>query len=350
MTLFFPLTTDPRDKIYSLLGLVRDQKDPDPHGKVDNNVIRPDYSLSVDAVFRQVTKSLIKHESSLALLSTVEDASLRVTLNLPSWVPDYAVWQEVTILGMPDNPHQYYAGGDKPPYLYDDDLDTNHDTLSLAGYEVGSVVEIGMCNDHKSIENGNSKVLMSWFQLIATLPESYGDNEGPRSEAIWRTLNVGGSINPAPAEYASHFLAFLHRFLKDETDLRTAIGILNTSTTIPNAWQVPTSIPTGDPHRYATSFVYMAGLRRLFVTAKGYLGLGAQSVQRGDKVFVFPGGLVPFVLRTTTSSMEGGDYYRFVGEAYVHGFMRGEALKVPSCRFTRVDIRYLDRWMELISK
>ena len=338
--------TDPRDKIYSLLGLVGDQKDAGPHGKVDNNVIRPDYSLSVDAVFRQVTKSLIKHESSLALLSTVEDASLRVTLNLPSWVPDYAVWQEVTILGMPDNPHQYYAGGDEPPYLYDDDFDTDHDTLSLAGYEVDSVVEIGMCNDHKSIENGDSKVLMSWFQLIATLPESYGDNEEPRSDATWRTLigNVGGSTNPAPADYASHFLAFLHRFLKDdENALRTAIGILDAGTSTSTsqcAWQEESGTPGGDPHRYATSFVYMAGLRRLFVTAKGYLGLGAQSVQRGDKVFVFLGGLVPFVLRSSSSSsMEGDGYYRFVGEAYVHGFMSGEALKDPSCKFTRVDIR-----------
>ena len=74
--------TDSRDSFYSLLGLVRDKHDPKPHGKVDNNVIRPDYSLSVDVIFRQVTKSLIKHESSLVIMLTVEDASLRVTSNL----------------------------------------------------------------------------------------------------------------------------------------------------------------------------------------------------------------------------------------------------------------------------
>lgn len=324
--------TDPRDKIYSLLGLVGDKKDPEPHGRVDNNVIGPDYSSSVDTIFRQVTKSLIKHESSLALLSTVEDASLRVTLNLPSWVPDYAVWQEVTILGMPDNPHKYYAGGDEPPCLYDSDLVTNFDTLSLAGYEMDTVVGIGMCYDHKSIENGDPEVLMSWFQLIATLPESYGDEE-PRDDVIWRTFigNVGGATHPAPADYARHFLAFLHRFLKDETDLRKAIGILNAGTST-RAWQETGT--AGDPHLYATSFVYIAGLRRLFVTEKGYVGLGADSVQTGDKVFVFPGGLVPFVLRT---SIEGS--YRLVGEAYVHGIMRGEALKDPSCKITRVNIR-----------
>ena len=324
--------TDPRDKIYSLLGLVRDKKDPKPHGKVDNNVIRPDYSSSVDTIFCQVTKSLIKHESSLALLSTVEDASLRVTLNLPSWVPDYAVWQEVTILGMPDNPHKYYAGGDGPPSLYDSDLDTNHDTLSLAGYEVDSVIEIGMWNDYKSIENCEPEVLMSWFQLIAALPESYCNGE-PRDDAIWRTFigNVGGMTYPARADYARHFLAFLDWFLKDEKDIRKAIDILNAGTSTCNWQEIGVA---GDLHLYATSFVYVAGLRRLFVTEKGYIGLGAKSVQTGDKVFVFPGGLVPFVLRT---SIDG--CYRFIGEAYVHGIMRGEALKDPSCKRTRVNIR-----------
>ena len=321
--------TDPRDKIYSLLGLGRDKKDAESHCKVNENVIRPDYSLSVDAIFRQITKSLIKHESSLALLSTVEDASLRVTLNLPSWVPDYAVWQEVTILGMPDNPHKYYAGGDEPPHLYDSDIYTNHDTLSLAGYEMDSLIEIGMCDDTKSIE---AEVLMSWFQLFATLPESYCDGT-PRDDVIWRTFigNVGGITHPANTDYAKHFYAFLHRFLKDENDGREALWILNAGTST-CAWQE--TGPAGDVYLYATSFVYIAGSWRLFVTQKGYVGLGAKSIQTGDKVFVFPGGFVPFVLRASTDG-----YYRLVGEAYVHGIMRGEALKDPSCKLTRVNIR-----------
>lgn len=318
--------TDPRDKIYSLLGLVRDEKGPESQDKVNNNVIRPDYSLSVDTIFRQVTKSLIKHESSLALLSTVEDASLRVTLNLPSWVPDYAVWQEVTILGMPHNPHNYHAGGEEPPKLYDSDLD---DTLSIAGYEMDSIIEIGVFKDSRSID---SEVLMSWFQLFATLPEIYRNGES-RDDLIWRTCigNVGGSTHPAHTDYARHFLAFLHRFLKDENDLRKAIGILNAGTSTRD-WQQKGM--EGDVYLYAISFVYITGSRRLFTTKKGYVGLGAKSVQIGDKVFVFPGGLVPFVLR---GPIEG--FYRLVGEAYVHGMMRGEALKDPSCELSRVVIQ-----------
>ena len=323
--------TDPRDKIYSLLGLLKDDKDPETRGKVSNNVIRPNYSLSVNTIFRQVTKSLIKHEQSLALLSTVEDASLRVTLNLPSWVPDYAVWQEVTILGMPDNPHKYCAGGDEPLSFYDSD-DSNHDILSLAGHEMDSVIEIGMCFDHESFGDRGSEVLMSWFQLFASLPEVYPNGQ-PRNEVIWRTLigDVGGATHPAHADYARHFLAFLHHFLKEEKDLRKVIEILNAGTST-CAWQEMGM--AGDLHLYATFFVYITGLRRLFVTKDGYVGLGAKSVQVGDKVFVFPGAIVPFVLR---ESIEG--YYRLIGEAYVHGIMRGEAPKDPSRKLTRVNIQ-----------
>ena len=320
--------TDPRDKIYSLLGLISSKNDGDSHA----NAISPDYSSSVGTVFCQVTKSLIEQESSLALLSTVEDASLRVTLNLPSWVPDYAVWQEVTILGMSDNPHNYHAGGDEPPCIYDGDLNISNDVLSLAGYEMDSIIKLSMCDDQKSIDNWEPDVLMSWFRLIATLPETYVNGES-RAEATWRTFigNVGCNTHPAHAEYANHFLAFLHRFLKDENDLRKAIGILNAGTST-SAWHEP-GIP-GDPHLYATSFVYIAGLRRLFVTEKGYIGLSAKSIQTSDKVFVFPGGIMPFVLRSSTDG-----YYSLVGEAYVHGIMRGEALKDPEYKLARINIR-----------
>ena len=37
--------------------------------------------------------------------------------------------------------------------------------------------------------------------------------------------------------------------------------------------------------------------RRFFVTKKGYMGLGPQETQHGDRVFVLFGGSVPFVLR-----------------------------------------------------
>ena len=223
---------------------------------------------------------------------------------------------------MPENPNKYSAGGEESPSLYDSELGTNHDTLSLAGYEMDSVSEIDMFHNPKSIENYVPKVLMSWLQLIATLPDSYGNGEF-RYDVKWRKFigNVGGST-PAHADFARHFLAFLHHVLKDENDLRLAIGILDVSTSKCD-WQEREK--NGDLHLYAASFVYIAGLRRLAVTEKGYVELSARSVQTGGKIFVFPGGLVPFVLRAFRE-----DNYRLFKEVYVLDIMRDEALTYSS--------------------
>lgn len=61
--------------------------------------------------------------------------------------------------------------------------------------------------------------------------------------------------------------------------------------------------------------------RIVFVTSKGYLGLGPQHLQADDVVSIIQGAVTPFILRPT-----GDGRYQLVGEAYVHGIMDGEAL------------------------
>ncbi|TQV93021.1 hypothetical protein V2A60_003666 [Cordyceps javanica] len=62
-------------------------------------------------------------------------------------------------------------------------------------------------------------------------------------------------------------------------------------------------------------------LRRVMSTAKGYLGLVPRVAQPGDQVWLFAGGRTPYILRPTNQPGQ----YTFIGEAYVHGIMDGEA-------------------------
>lgn len=57
--------------------------------------------------------------------------------------------------------------------------------------------------------------------------------------------------------------------------------------------------------------------RKIFITEQGYLGLGPQSLQRGDQVVIFDGAEVPFVLRK-----HGADW-KILGQCYLHGWMDG---------------------------
>ncbi|KAE8164121.1 heterokaryon incompatibility protein-domain-containing protein [Aspergillus tamarii] len=79
--------------------------------------------------------------------------------------------------------------------------------------------------------------------------------------------------------------------------------------------------------------------RCLFRTKKGYMGLGPLGVQPGDEVWLFATARTPFVLRrpsegclrkgtlcSNSSTAECG-CRTFIGEAYVHGIMNGEAMR-----------------------
>jgi hypothetical protein len=68
----------------------------------------------------------------------------------------------------------------------------------------------------------------------------------------------------------------------------------------------------------ASTWVY----RKAFLTDTGYLGMGHESTQAGDEVWIISGSPAPLVLRKVGHSSD----YCLIGEAYVHGAMQGEAV------------------------
>jgi hypothetical protein len=62
---------------------------------------------------------------------------------------------------------------------------------------------------------------------------------------------------------------------------------------------------------------------RLFRTNEKNLGLGPRSLQVGDEVWILGGGLRFLVI--LRPPLQTGGAYRFMGTAYVHGVMHGEA-------------------------
>ena len=54
------------------------------------------------------------------------------------------------------------------------------------------------------------------------------------------------------------------------------------------------------------------------------MGLGPSRVETGDRVVIFDQAKVPHILR----SRANGGPAKLVGDAYVHGIMYGEALKM----------------------
>ncbi|KIW30604.1 uncharacterized protein PV07_06337 [Cladophialophora immunda] len=79
---------------------------------------------------------------------------------------------------------------------------------------------------------------------------------------------------------------------------------------------------TGDYEKYLTDMKLVCEGRSFILTEKGRFGLGPLIASPGDICCILFGATIPFILRRTES--EG--YFKLVGEAYLQGLMRGEAL------------------------
>ncbi|KAJ6780462.1 hypothetical protein PWT90_01828 [Aphanocladium album] len=75
-------------------------------------------------------------------------------------------------------------------------------------------------------------------------------------------------------------------------------------------------------------------LRRVVSTANRYLGLVPRTAQEGDQVWLFAGGRTPYILRPTGRPGK----FIFIGEAYVHGIMDGEAAEGKEDTFKPVQL------------
>ncbi|KIX98107.1 uncharacterized protein Z520_06187 [Fonsecaea multimorphosa CBS 102226] len=64
--------------------------------------------------------------------------------------------------------------------------------------------------------------------------------------------------------------------------------------------------------------------RRLFRTARGYIGSACEHIEPGDMVWILWGGALPFLLRNV--ERQEGVYYIVGGAVYVPGIMFGEAI------------------------
>jgi hypothetical protein len=71
--------TDERDQIFGLLGIAVDASD-----------FIPDYNLSVQDVYVDITKHIIKRTKSLAILQMAGIGMTKRRPDLPSWAPDFA--------------------------------------------------------------------------------------------------------------------------------------------------------------------------------------------------------------------------------------------------------------------
>jgi hypothetical protein len=304
---------DPRDRIYAFLG----------HplavaaGTTGTQII-PDYQKEVNQVYKEATVFLLGQTSVRTLSSAEHDDMTLADFTIPSWVIRWDVCYVTNNINVhPSAP--YRSCGSRSV----SQLSLQGDVLHIVGVQVDTVKEVyqmQLRNDSYKIlftnratgQVGRLENLISHLtDSSAGLPRAYAE---PLGLSLARTLCVGqmrGAETSSFLEAWNAFRSWNHPNLVSKVALISKSGAV-----IEKLWHLMITGCQG---------------RALVVTDAGRLGLASHCSRPGDVCCVFDGGSVPFILRPAqprgNDPNTAGDH-RFVGEAYVHGLMQGEAVSL----------------------
>jgi len=292
--------TNPRDKVYGILGLASD---------IDVGDLNPDYSLTCQEVYISVTKYCIQKYQSLAVLSCVRNP--KTLSGLPSWVPDWNAVSKVSqCIGFRASEKYSAAGTAEPRYRFSPDglvlytWGRSMDTVKSLG-----AIMLGTKEDYYF----RDLVRQEWEALARTVSPYHTGELYPT--ILWRTLIADGQTRGRDSDkvrqnlfQASQYLTMRNRQLEDAKKY-------------PDPGDPPEEMSIVNSRQMEFSALYDAAScgRRVAITDQKSICLVPAETQVGDHLCIFSGVQVPFVLRQEPQS----ERYRLVGECYVQGWMDG---------------------------
>jgi hypothetical protein len=278
--------------------------------------------------------------------------------NLPSWVPDWTKWSSKDSKPFPSliaEEPRYWASGKARQVHFASGYDSDSQTLKLTGVLFDKIVSLARpwCPELHllPIDRLENKTLQEWEDLATIpVPNCPYEKSGGRYNAYWRThIADYASARSATDKDENYFETWANRgawasrvqdnfSATDKSSWQKNFETPTEQQIMNNMWiymmekgyETPSLNPATNRKLISESQTKYKELRKrihsasigraMFVTSKGFIGLGPWNAQEGDVVSVLFGGCTPFILRKTA----GKELYILVGEAYVYGIMGGE--------------------------
>lgn len=302
--------TDPRDKIYGLLGLIPDSSPGAPIGKY---AIVPDYSKSLKDVYTAAARVVVA-EGSLTVLGRAiwyrpAEVPPRypddlVIGDFPSWVPRLD-WHWNAAQGSPaaiiSTSEAGASGGMLPPVS---DETSDPDVLRVCGILVSEVSSVGPIFTPALIaKNENLTAAMrASASLISRLraPKPNGDTV----DLLLKTLCAGNEGFQSTKEGDSSIREALDQLMSTKGDSKIQATDADDDDHSIEHSQSLASVIT----EYSVN-------RCIIVATDGTAGLGPPGVRPGDAIVIIFGAIVPYILRRQDTM------WTSIGDAYVEGAM-----------------------------
>lgn len=310
--------TDPRDKVFALLGLVNDKDSLEALG------VFPDYTKSKEEVYTTTMAAMLRqgHISLLSICCGIERPN-----GLPSWVPDWSKPDPPMLQVVGDDDHNLYptfnaCGSKNEHHFVSPSRDHERERLMIHVKQVDEVFQLGHVDRLPSMPRAVSPVewLDVMLQLTYSVEKPYLDVK-ERMQTAARASHAGmrfGENNML--KRASEFPEAM-RILEEvyQSDAEKG-GFLESQSALRRTllryrmMEFPS-----DMHQMLGEILRINDCKVPLITKKGRLGISAMTVEEGDIVVLVSGVQMPFILRPT------GTRYLVVGEAYIDGIMDGEA-------------------------
>ena len=312
-------STDPRDKIYGLLGLAADQFD-----------IKPDYSKVLSTVYAEVVLAAIDRGKDLDIICQsqwpVGAAEVR-RAGLPSYVPDFSHTEEVDIIFAQRN---IFCAGDAE---IGSPVEITKGRLPIHAIQLGELLPLKIppvtedCTRRSRPLDGD--IFRDW------MPDSLSGGDHPYHtgedafQAYWRTFLCDCNAYPTARLLSAELNDFRGLFSDWRAAVPKDVG-----------WDKFTSIGDRRSNKRAIlgqSFDFHRGFDKYMASVwrgwhfamtkeEQYYCMVPHESIAGDQIVVVKGAKVPLVIRPTTEiNSPPRSCFTLVGTAYVHGFMDGEA-------------------------
>ena len=300
--------SNPRDRIYALLGLVDED---------DQSQIPIDYASPVSAVFVSVTVFLLRrHGTKVLMYSGLAHQNGNDTTVLPSWAIDWTCTR-ARATGLLETPLRYFAGN--PTGL---DVTDNGRLILLGAVRTRIVVCVPFFVFPDTIND-----LIQRIQELMQAQRLPSKDVPVLKRLLWRTL-LYGHYPPSLSE--EELDSLFEDYLENSTCTMFLRSIMPAPPGVvapdPPVQEQEKEASNERPTAHQSSPTFQGLLnnnkhaRSIFVTENGSIGSGPVMTREGDVLCAVPGCEIPFLLRRGDCQENDGSW-KLIAPVYVDGMV-----------------------------
>ncbi|TDZ58222.1 hypothetical protein CTRI78_v005628 [Colletotrichum trifolii] len=287
--------TDPRDKVYGLLGLVN-------AGELEGFPI-VDYNKSVAEVYADVVKTSIAKTGHLGSLAYVKHGAVHEKSDFPSWVPRWDVSEDVCSI-FHSLSLSAWVDGNKHGLPELRDFCPSDGKVALSGVRFDTIAWMTEAMDIGHFKESQSPESASRHPFIGIWNRSSSNRHYPLDPpdecSISAVLEMATTLTTGfndgyemvvaletedQQQFYTDFLTYIHQ-LFDYAERK------------PDTFDpLEVALCQGDAAKFRIAASRSCDQRRVFETAGGFYGLGPACAAEGDVVVMLYGSPIPFVLR-----------------------------------------------------